>query len=417
MSALKNKAFLSLKWMEKYTKTDMIYLAKGGFWLGIGQVAASGSAFLISIAFANLLAPDLYGIYKYVLSINSLLLITTLTGMDSAITQAVARGFDGTLQAGKSEKENWGVLGSLTALIIGLYYFFQGNDTLAISFSIIALFMPFTESLDSYNSLLWGKKLFSVQTKYNIIKKMIILLCLIGTLFLTKNIYLLLLVYFLALTIPSIFFYNKIKKIYQKNNNVDPEAMKYGKHLSLIGLMNVVLSELDKVLVFQHVGAVDLAVYSLASAPNDQIKGLLKNVNSLAMPQFSQRTPQEIKKTIWHKVAILTLATGLIVFGYILIAPSFFNIFFPKYLESIRFSQILSLSLIPVVISGFLYTVLEAQKARSEIYKYNTYSNIVNIIILLPLVYYFGIWGAVISKCGRRVFEFVLSSRLIGKLE
>src|SRR3989344_3576832 len=127
---MKNRLVNLLRWSEQYTKTDMVYLASGGFWLGLGQIVASGSVFLTSIAFANLLAPELYGIYKYVLSVFGMLAITTLFGMDSAVTQSTARGFEGTITPAFKEKMKWGTLGSLASLAIALYYYAQGNMTL-----------------------------------------------------------------------------------------------------------------------------------------------------------------------------------------------------------------------------------------------------------------------------------------------
>ncbi len=416
MDKLKERSIKVLRFLEQYTKTDMLYLAKGGFWLGMGQIVATGSALVTSIAFANLLSPETYGLYKYILSINSLLLVTTLSGMDSAVTQAVSRGFDGTLIPGTKAKIKWGLLGSAVALGVGLYYFLQGNSTLAIAFSILSFFVPFTESFDMYNSFLWGKKLFNIQTLYNISKKCLLLVTMLLTLFLTKNLYIILTVYFLSITLPSILLLFRTQKFYKNNDNIDKDAVSYGKSLSLAYIINLLAAELDKILIFHYLGAANLAIYSLAVAPNDQIKGLMKNINSLAMPQFSQRTPEEIKKTVWRKVWILGGITSLCVIAYIILAPFFFSLFFPKYLSSIYYSQVLSLSLIPVVMAGFMYTILESQKNERGIYSYNLYGNIFSIVLLAPFIYYFGIWGAVGSRLVSRLFYFGLATNLVKKI-
>ncbi|HEY4509086.1 MAG TPA: oligosaccharide flippase family protein [Candidatus Paceibacterota bacterium] len=415
MNWLKNAVLKVLKWLEGHTKTDMTYLAKGGFWLLLGQFVATGSAFLASVAFANLLAPEIFGVYKFILSINSLVLISTLSGMDSAITQSVARGFDGTLNVGVRTKIKWGALGTLTSFGIALYYFMQGNMLLAISFSVAAVFVPFTESFDMYDSFLAGKQLFGVQTRYNIIKKCIALVSIIAVIYLTKNLYLIILTYFVSITLPNIFFLHRTKKVYVDNDNVDPEAIKYGKNLSGIYIMTLIMGELDKILVFHYVGAADLAIYALATAPTDQIKGLMKNINSLAFPKFANKTGEEIKKTIWAKVKILGLVTGVIVFIYILLAPLFFNMFFPKYLASIRYSQVLALSLIPVIIAGFIATILESQKDRVGVYKYNLYGNVIGIIILLPFIYIWGLWGAVIARLINRLVFLSVGAKIISR--
>lgn len=416
MDGLKNSGVKTLRFLEKYTKTDMVYLAKGGFWLTLGQVISSASVFITSIAFANLLDPEIFGIYKYILSIASLLAITTLTGMDSSMAQSISRGYEGDLQTGIKEKMKWGVFGSGISLLIAGYYYFQGNIPISLSFLVVSVFMPFMESVDAYNSLLWGKKLFKTQTYYNIIKKIVSLVSIVGILFITQNISIILTVYFLAIIIPNIgFLYRTIKK-YQENRSTDGGMISYGKKLSFIGIMGIVIAELDRIIVFQYIGATNLAVYSIATAPTDQIKGVFKNINTLAMPKISQKTPEEVKKNIWKKLTILFILSVLVVGLYIVIAPIFFKIFFPKYIESIIYSQILSISLIPVILSSFLYTILEAQKSTQEIYNYNIYSNIFNIIVLIPLIYYAGLWGAILTRILTRIFTLILTINSIKKI-
>ena len=413
---MKNSVVKLLRWSERYTKTDMLYLAQGGFWLTLGQIITSGGALITSVAFANLLAPEVFGIYKYIISITSILTISTLAGMDSAVTQAVSRGFEGTLQKGLRTKMKWGLIGSALSFIVAIYYFSQGNSHLAIAFSTVALFMPFSESFDIYNALLFGKKLFHTQTVYNSIKKIFATGSIILALFLTQNILIIIFVYFASIVVPNIFLLYKTIRKHQNNNSVDPQAMGYGKKLSAIYIIGLITAEIDKILVFQYVGAAELAIYSLALAPTDQIKGLLKNVNALAMPQFSQKSMAEIKQSIWKKVRMLAVGTSIIVMGYVILAPIFFELLFPKYLSAIIYSQIIAISTIPIIIAGFLYTIFEAQKAEKSLYKYNTYSNILNILILFPLVFYFGIWGAVTTRLLTRGLTFIYATYLIRKI-
>lgn len=416
MEKLKELGIKSLKFTEKYTKTDMIYLASGGSWLGLGQIVSVITVFLTSIAFANLLPKEAFGLYRYVLSIYNILIVSTLSGMDSAIGQSVARGYEGSLILGVKTKIKWGLLGSLASVIFSIYYYTQGNIQLALILCMVSVFVPFVESFDMYNSLLWGKKLFGTQTKYNIIRKILSLIVIVGTIFLTKNIYVIVSVYFLTTSIPALFFLYKTIKNHLDNKEVDPQVIKYGKDLSAIYIISLIMNELDKILIFHYLGAVDLAIYSLAVAPNDQIKGALKNLNSLAFPKFAQKTSEDIKQSILHKVILLGVLTSIMVLGYIVIAPLFFKIFFPKYLDSINYSQVLAVSLIGAVISSFLYSVLESQKAKRELYQYNFYSNAFNIVVLFPMVFYFGIWGAVFSRFIVRFFSAFLALKMIKKI-
>lgn len=401
---------------EKIFKTDIKYLLKGGSWLGISQIITSLCAFGLSIAFANLLNPDIYGMYKYILSITSLLLIPTLTGIDSAVIQAVAKGFEGTYKTGLKTKISWGVIGLLASLGVSLYYFLVSNIFLSVSFLIVAVFIPFIESFDLYNAFLTGKKLFKQFAKWNSIKKIINALSIIIAILLTKNIFIILSVYFLSTLIPNIIFYI-ISKRYEVNDKVDPTAISFGKHISLTHIFNIIVAELDKILVFHYLGGANLAIYTLANAPTDQIKALLKNLNTLAMPKFAEQESSNIKKYIGEKSKILFASLLIIIISYILLAPYFYKIFFPKYLESIIYSQILSISIIGAIIGTFFYTILEAKKNTKGIYTYNILGNIINIIILFPLIHFFGLWGAVFSRLIGRIVYMIMGYVLVKNID
>ena len=81
-----------LLWSEKYIKTDMVYLARSGFWLLFGQGTTLLSVLALSIVFANFLPKETYGTYKYILSLTGIFSIFTLPGMTTALIRATARG-------------------------------------------------------------------------------------------------------------------------------------------------------------------------------------------------------------------------------------------------------------------------------------------------------------------------------------
>jgi hypothetical protein len=198
----KNSIEYIAKKLETLFKTDIRYIISNGFWLGINQTISTGTAFLLSIAFANLIMPETLGTYKYILSITSILLIPTLSGMDSAITQSVAKGFDGSMHLGFTTKTKWGGISFLLSLAVSIYYYISGNQTLSLAFLIISTFLPFIESFDLYGAFLNGKKLFKEFTIFNVIKKIFSSIALFTSLFLTDNVLILISVYFLSTLFP-----------------------------------------------------------------------------------------------------------------------------------------------------------------------------------------------------------------------
>lgn len=400
-SRIRAKIYNLLRFSEKYTKTDMVYLAKGSFWLTLGQIISSASFFLLAIAFANLLSKETYGIYRYVLSIVGILNISTLSGMNTAVAQAVARKFEGSVISALKMKIRWGTLGSAASLFFAGYYYFQVNIELTISFLIVSAFLPFMDSFTLYDSLLSGKKLFRISTNYGTISQLISAIILISALFLTNNLFLILLSYFLPWTITRFVFLKITLKKFPPNLDEDPKTISYGKHLSFVGIIGTVASYLDRLLIFHYLGAAEVAIYSIATAPPDQIKNLFKNIPTLAMPKLAQRSFREIDSILYKRLFYLFM-TGLALAGiYSIIAPYFFKLFFPKYMDSVFYSQFFSFTLALKLPISLISVVTQSKItfiSKRLLYWANTIPSVVLIISLYLLTKPLGVNGVIVSR-------------------
>lgn len=407
INKLKTKTYKFLRWSEKYTKTDMIYLTKGGFWLGFGNIISSFSGFLLAIAFANLLPKETFGVYKYVLSIASILSIATLSGMNTAIVRAIARGYDGAYAEALRTKIRWGMWGGLAGLFISLYYYLNGNIELTISFLVVSLFIPFLDSLNLYSAYLNGKKDFKSISNYGVAIKILSSLSIFILIFFTKNLFLLIFIYFFSNTLLRLLFtILTAKKHKTDTTKKDNETISYGKHLSLVNAVNTGATQIDSILIFQFLGVVELAIYSFAMVVPEQIKTFLKNINILILPKFSENKNKLTKKDLYKKILIFTAILAPLLTLAIIILPLVFKIFFSQYAESVIYGQVLILSLIvtPIGIIGGSY--LSATKNQSAIYNYNIFSSI-SLISFLLIGVNFGLMGIVMAKVFQRVFSHI----------
>ena len=414
MINLKTKIYRLLRWSERYTKTDMVYLAKGGFWLTLGQAVSSLSSFVLAIAFANLLPKETYGTYKYVLSLVGILSIPTLAGMNTAVTRAVARGYEGTPLPALKTKIKWGTLGSLSSLALALYYYLHHNTTLSFSFLIAAIFIPFLEAFSLYGAFLQGKKMFDVFSRYFASIKIGAVTALILTLLITQNLFFILLIYFLSWTTLRFFFFRKSIQKFKNNKESDTETISYGKKLTLINIIGTIANQIDKILVFHFLGATELAIYTFAIIPPEQIKAVLKNVGTLALPKFSEKSMTEIKKRFFKKIFVFSLSIIAIIILYIILAPFVYKFFFSQYLNSIFYSQIFSLSLIAIPLLIIL-SIFKAQKKVKKLYWFNFPTSSFQIIISFLGVYFYGLIGIIIGRIIARFFNLALSFYLLKK--
>lgn len=409
------KIYNFLRWSEKYTKTDMVYLAEGGFWLTIAQIISSAAAFLLAVFFANFLPKEVYGTYRYVLSMAGILAIFSLPGINASLVQAVARGFEGSFLPALKTRIRWGIMAGLSSLALAGYYFLNNNSTLTFSFLIAAVFLPLMDPFGIYESLLSGRKNFKILTKYGVASQIIACLSLISVLFFTKNLYLIIFAYFASWTLSRYIFLRLVLNKFKPNENQDPSTIGYGKHLSLMTVITTIADYFDNLIIFHFLGAAGVAIYSFAVAPPEQIKSLLKNINILALPKFSQKPKEEIQKTIFSKSMRLAAVIAIIVAIYIFAAPFLFHIFFPTYQQSVVYSQLFSVSLIAVVLL-IPYTALQSQTAKKELYLYNTLTSALQIGLLIVLVYYFGILGAILSRMIMRFAGLGFSFWLLKKI-
>lgn len=413
---IKEKIKSFLLWTQKYTQTDMIYLVKGGSWLIFGQIIGTVASFLLSIAFANLLDPVTYGNYRYILSLVGILTIFSLTGMGTATTQAVARGFEGSFYSAFREKLKFGTLGSLAALGLAIYYFLKGNYTLPVPLLISAIFLPLWQASGIYGNFLNGKKRFDLLASWGTISQIISVISLIITLFLTKNLFWIIAVYFISGTFSNYFFYLLTKKKFKPNKKEDSQTLFFGKHLSLMDVFNQIAFYLDRILIFHYLGAAQVAIYQFAITPPEHIKALLKNIQPLALPKFAQKSKEEIKKTIFKKMVKFSLFLLPLIVIYILLAPFLYKILFRQYLNSILYSQIFSISLIftPLIFLGT--SILQSQTAQKQLYLLNIGTSIIKILLLFFFIYFYGLIGAILAQIIYRLIVASFSFCLIWRI-
>jgi O-antigen/teichoic acid export membrane protein len=408
VARVKEKIVRLLRWSERYVKTDMVYAASGGIWLSVGRFVSSLAAFVLSIAFANLFPKDAYGVYRYVLSIVGVIGSFALTGMPTAVTQSVARGFDGTFRDGFKTTLRWTIVTTVIAFGTAVYYFMHSNSEIAWALVIAGVCLPVLKSANLFDAFLTGKKDFTRKTTYGFAYDGIPILILVVALFFTHSALVMLCVYFVSYAAISLLLYKKTLSVYAPANEVDPGARKYAVHLSIMNVFGGVSSQIDRIFVFHFLGAVQVAVYSFALALPNQIRQLQKIVATLVLPRFSGHSLPSIAATIWHKARVMFFTMAALSAAYMLAAPYLFRLFFPQYVASIFFSQVFSLVLLTAPVALFKQA-LTAHTQTKALYISQVAMPIFKILLLFILIPLYGIMGAIIGYICGEIVNFFLS--------
>lgn len=397
---------LLIEKIGKIFRTDPKYLLNGIFHLSVGQIIVSTSGFILTLGLVNFLNQVDYGLYSYIISIASILTIFTLPGVDTAVTQSISRGFDNIIVQSFWIKLRWGSLATIVAFIFSFYYLYNNNLILGVSLLIIGIFTPIIYACTLYVSYFIGKQQFKKITKDNIFKNVTITLGILFVTYLTQSVIYTILAYFvLNALISAIRFFLLFKQI---NNDIKDSGqhLSLGKHLSVMEALSLLASHIDKVIIFQTLGATQLAIYALALAPVKQLQNISKTLRTLLLPKFANRSLAELEKTLWYRTGIIFIFSVLIILAYCFTAPYIFRLVFPVYTESVLYTQVLStvLLFVPLVLH---IQILTAHHMKGELYAINIAKAISKIIFLIILTPLFGLWGVIFSFIGSQAVSSI----------
>lgn len=405
--AIKNKVVNLLKWSEKYTGTDMVYLAQGGLWLFLNQVVNFIFSLGLVWLFANLLSQETYGQYRFLITMMSLFTLASLPGMGTAIVRAVARGHSGVIPYATRTRVRWGLLGSLAAFLVASYYFLAGDVRLALLFLLVACFVPVYDSFTVAQNYYNGIHNYRKYTVVSIVRYGFITATTAATIVLGGNIFAIVGIYIASTALINFLIYLYLKSSEVLSEERDNETIQYGKKLTATALLGTVASHLDKVALWYLAGPVQVAMYTIAIALPKEIANALNHVGKLALPKMAKRDTHMLRQSLLRKLFIFFLATLPVASIYAVAAPTIFNRFLPQYADTAYFSQLAALLIVfaPLVLLIQYFNATMHIKALSWL---GVSQPIIGISLYLILIPQFGVLGAVYALVGRQLTDLAL---------
>jgi len=390
---------------------DLRYFASGGFWTTFGQGVNGIISFLLVIAFANLLPKETYGFYRYILSLAGIFNVFTMTGMNVAVSQAVAAGNEGALRTSVKCQLKWNIMMAVAMWGLGGYYLLNNNLTLAISFIIFGIFTPLTFAFNTYGAYLDGKKQFKINNLFSIFSTAIYAVGMMLTMLLSKEILPLIIAYVLTTLIANIFFYWKTLQLFHPPLAPAGDVIRYGRRLTFLGFIGPIVAQADSIVLAHFWGPAQLAVYSLARAIPDKVGPFIKDIFNLGLPKLAPKTIEDIEKVFYKRIFQAMLFGVILTAGYIAAVPFVFKYILPKYSESIIYSQFLAVMFIFSAALGYIGAVSTSQKLlmRPLFVASSIIMNIVKVVLFIIFGIFGGIWGLILASVSYSILSVILS--------
>ncbi|MDE2071477.1 MAG: oligosaccharide flippase family protein [Patescibacteria group bacterium] len=396
--------------LERLIKADIRYLIRGNFWLVAARIISVGFGILLSVAFANVLSPDTYGFYKYVLSIAGMTGAFSLTGLYTALTNSIARGDLGTLRTTLWSSVRWSLLASAITLAVAAYYAIHSNYALALSLLIVAVCSPVLSSAGNYRALFSGLPDFKAGALWSIPRSVLPTAAMIAAVFVTQNPVIIVGVYFVSNVLTVIWLYRRA--IWKWHVPATAEStlstIRFARYNSVLSIFYQVASQVDQFLVWHFVGAAGVAYYSFATSPVEQILSFSGNFSALVTPKFAKKkTDAEVFASIPLRIKQMLFVVVPLTAAYILAAPFIFKYLFPKYVGVVVYSQLYSIILILQPL-GFIDVALVARESRGIRNFFVLVGQLMKLLLLFVGVWKYGILGGVVALVISEIFNSVI---------
>ncbi len=388
---------------SKYFGIDLKYFLSGSYWTSIPNALEAISKLLVAVIFTRAVTPEIYGEYRFYMSILLTLVIFALPGMGDSIVQSVARKYYRSFIDGTRAMIKFSILGSLVFLAITIYFYVTGRTNLSIYFLLTSAFFPTLFSFRNYSSFLLGLEEYKKQAKYYSAQIIVMNLFFILAIALTRNLTIIILTYLVAGTVTNFIIYSMVKKEYAKEikqSKKDPELIKYGKHLSVMSALPIISGNIDKILITFFLGFRTLAIYSIAQTIAQQNKVLFKPILKVILPRLSREKDtaklyRALRLKLKYMIGISTVITLIGIFA----APIIVKIFFPpEYEKAAFYAQLLFIGYVVALANIIFINYLTAQKLTTSLYKITFYPAALRVISLVVLLPIFGIFGAIASE-------------------
>lgn len=345
---------------------------------------------------ARSMSKDAFGEYNMVLNAIGIAGLTTLTGLNNSLMQAVARGFIGTYRAVVPIAFRSSFLGSLGLLVMGGGYVLDGKQQIAFGFLVAALLFPMAHGLTQWKSILLGEERFHKLLLHDGIGSLLTYASVIASVFLWPGNYIFTLV--LILLVPAVYNIFITLVSYRQispDAAVEQENIRYGMKTTFYSGLGAISSNLDRVLVFSFMSPAALAIYVAASRIPDLLAGALQDVSAVMAPRLARY--EKYTKRIDRIFALISIIYGIIIiflafFVIPLLLPFLFG---EKYIDAIPYAQALTCSVAIGNQASLRFRFIRSRIDERGFRDITLFSSAVRLIAFVTLVPPFGIMGAV----------------------
>lgn len=369
------------------------------------NVTALVLGFVSTILFARMLTPAEYGQYSFVLATSMLLNFLALPGMQTAIAQAAAQGFDGVLGAATRARVRFGLAGTLLLLAIAAGTWRSHGPQVAAGFVMAAIVFPVTHAVDGYWHHLTGRQLFEQMARWRLAQMVVPTVATWLALALTRQFIWALAAGFVSSAILNLWCYRQTQRRFCRNREVKPGALGFGSRLSVLGVLKSVEARVDHVMLGTFLPAEQLGWFNMGDRISDAaLKTPWTIVSQMLFPRLAEVSEAEARRrTVVWGTYLVVIFWGLFALFWLLAPVVLPWLLGPAHRESVRLSQWLALIAAGSVPWSVFEVYAHARAAERSLWISRMVVTVTHLATLPIFLSRWGVTGVLLSIAVSRV--------------
>lgn len=389
IAALRSLALSSPGRLRLYRGVASIFLLR---FVQLGMALAS-TYFL-----ARTMSKDAFGEYNMVLNAIGIAGLTSLTGLNNSLMQAVARGFMGTYRSVVPVAFGSSFLGSLGLLVMSGWYLADSQSQIALGFLAAAVLFPLAYGLTQWKSVVIGQERFHELLLHDGGSSVLTYGSVIATVFFWPGNYVFPLL--VTLLVPAICNLIITALKYRQipfDAGVEHQNIRYGIRTTLYSGLGAIGSNLDRVLVFSFISPAALALYIAASRIPDLLAGAMQDVSAVIAPRLAKH--ESYTKRVDRIFTVISMIYGLAIFALAFLAiPLLIPFLFgDNYADAIPYAQALTCSVAIGNQANMRFRFIRSRIDERGFRDITLFSSAVRLVAFVALVPAFGIIGAIVA--------------------
>ncbi len=389
---------------------DLTYFVKNSAIVTFTYIASVASGLVTGYLVARMFPKEIYGSYRFVLSIIGIVSMVSIPGLASAISRSIARdGKEKTpLRFTMATNIALCVVGVLILWgAIPFLHLWDRQDLWPLFFVGGLLFIPNQVGATFLSGIVTGTEKFSVNLRTTTISSLVVIPSVLLMLWLRPSPVILM---GLMVGLPALLYLLEIRRALPSFPSTEKswKVTTYGVLLSLNTIPITLATHLDGLLISAFFGLNNLAVFAVAILIPEQVKTWCKYMLPVSYARQAagdDRADRRAKMTraVWIGTLIFAVGIGL----YVVIAPFVLPWLFPRYLgqmqDVILWSQASAIALITTPATLFPQ-YLEARGMVRDLRNAQWTASITLCALLVWLIPAIGPLGALIA---RGVYRFI----------